>query len=337
MKKEPLFIAFSTQQGGAGKTTLTVLMASYLYYVKGYDVAVVDCDYPQFSIKDMRERDLKSIERNPYLRKLAYEQFKRIGKRAYPIVGSRPGNAIETVRPFVESATPPDFIFFDLTGTVNNLDLIRTVATMDYIFCPIAADRFIMESSLKYASVINDTLITTGKSNIKGIRLLWNMVDKREKTDLYDIYDKVIAGMGLEVLNTSLPDSKRFRKEGSEEGDRPFFRSTLLPPDKALAKGPRPPPLKVAERMATLPQRRPGWRRSRRQRRARMPRKRKRNTWNASSMHRKSPCVRARPPTSARATTSGYSVSCRSSGRTGLRCRSMWTVCWSSTSANTRK
>lgn len=35
MKKEPLFIAFSTQKGGAGKTTLTVLMASYLYYVKG--------------------------------------------------------------------------------------------------------------------------------------------------------------------------------------------------------------------------------------------------------------------------------------------------------------
>ena len=213
MKKEPLFIAFSTQKGGAGKTTLTVLMASYLYYVKGYDVAVVDCDYPQFSIKDMRERDLKNIERNPYLRKLAYDQFKRIGKRAYPIVGSRPDNAIETVKPFIESATPPDFIFFDLTGTVNNLGLIKTVATMDYIFCPIAADRFIMESSL------------------------WNMVDKREKTDLYDIYDKVIAGMGLEVLNTSLPDSKRFRKEGSEEGDRPFFRSTLLPPDKALAKG----------------------------------------------------------------------------------------------------
>jgi cellulose biosynthesis protein BcsQ len=237
MKKEPLFIAFSTQKGGAGKTTLTVLMASYLYYVKGYDVVVVDCDFPQFSIKDMRERDLKNIERNPYLRKLAYDQFKRIGKRAYPIVGSRPDNAIETVKPFIESATPPDFIFFDLTGTVNNLGLIKTVATMDYIFCPIAADRFIMESSLKYASIINDTLITTDKSNIKGIRLLWNMVDKREKTDLYDIYDKVIAGMGLETLKTSLPDSKRFRKEGSEEGDRPFFRSTLLPPDKVLAKG----------------------------------------------------------------------------------------------------
>ena len=29
------FVAFSTQKGGAGKTTLTVLMASYLHYVKG--------------------------------------------------------------------------------------------------------------------------------------------------------------------------------------------------------------------------------------------------------------------------------------------------------------
>ena len=34
MEKETLFIAFSTQKGGAGKTTLTVLVASYLHYVK---------------------------------------------------------------------------------------------------------------------------------------------------------------------------------------------------------------------------------------------------------------------------------------------------------------
>ena len=238
MKKEPLFIAFSTQKGGAGKTTLTVLMASYLYYVKGYDVAVVDCDYPQFSLKDMRERDLKNIERNPHLRRAAYEQFKRLGKRAYPIVGSRPDHAVEAARPFVESETPPDFVFFDLTGTVNNMGLIKTVATMDYIFCPIAADRFIMESSLKYAGILNDTLVTTGKSNIKGIRLLWNMVDRREKTDLYDIYDKVIAGMGLETLNTSLPDSKRFRREPSDDR-KPVFRSTILPPDASMLKGSR--------------------------------------------------------------------------------------------------
>ena len=45
-KDKPLYVAFSTQKGGAGKTTLTVLVASYLHYVKGYDVAVIDCDFP---------------------------------------------------------------------------------------------------------------------------------------------------------------------------------------------------------------------------------------------------------------------------------------------------
>ena len=112
MKKEPTFIAFSTQKGGAGKTTLTVLMASYLYYVRGYDVVVVDCDFPQFSIKDMRERDMQSIESNEYLLRQTHEMMRRTGKPAYPIVESRPDEAVETVKPFLEMDTPPDFIFF---------------------------------------------------------------------------------------------------------------------------------------------------------------------------------------------------------------------------------
>ena len=60
-KDKPLYVAISTQKGGAGKTTLTVLMASYLHYVKGYDVAVIDCDFPQYSIHDMRKRDMDNI------------------------------------------------------------------------------------------------------------------------------------------------------------------------------------------------------------------------------------------------------------------------------------
>ena len=59
MGKKNVCVAFSTQKGGAGKTTLTVLIASYLYYMKGYSIAVVDCDYPQYSIVRMRERDIR--------------------------------------------------------------------------------------------------------------------------------------------------------------------------------------------------------------------------------------------------------------------------------------
>ena len=67
---DPKFVAFSTQKGGAGKTTLTVLAASYLYYVRGLKILVVDCDYPQFSIEEMRERDKDLIECSPIFKKM---------------------------------------------------------------------------------------------------------------------------------------------------------------------------------------------------------------------------------------------------------------------------
>lgn len=234
---EPLLVAFSTQKGGAGKTTLTVLTASYLHYVKGYNVAVVDCDFPQYSIKDMRERDMRSIEQNERCKIAAYEQFKKLKKKAYPILESRPEDAGKAAERLINAGTPLDIIFFDLPGTVYNAGIINTIATMDYIFCPIAADRVVMESSLQFASIVNDHLISSGKSNIKGLYLLWNMVDGREKTDLYHIYEKVAAEMGVSVLKTVLPDSKRFRREASEEGSKALFRSTLFPPDRTLIKG----------------------------------------------------------------------------------------------------
>lgn len=94
MKKESKYVAFSTQKGGAGKTTLTVLVASYLHYVKGYSVAVVDCDYPQYSIVEMRERDLKTVMEDDHYKLMAYRQFTSLGRKAYPVVSITPEDAV---------------------------------------------------------------------------------------------------------------------------------------------------------------------------------------------------------------------------------------------------
>ena len=58
MAKDPIYLAFSTQKGGAGKTTLTVLVASFLHYVKGYNVAVLGCGYPPHLIVEMGRRGM---------------------------------------------------------------------------------------------------------------------------------------------------------------------------------------------------------------------------------------------------------------------------------------
>lgn len=235
MEKKTLNVAFSTQKGGAGKTTLTVLVASYLHYVKGYNVAVVDCDFPQHSIAEMRERDLKMIEDDEYYKLMAYTQFTTLGKKAYVVIESSPENAMEDARDVIDEMNP-DFVFFDLPGTINNPAVIETLANMDYVIAPIAADRLVLESTLQYMITINDALVTTGKAKIKGMYLLWNLVDGREKTELYEVYEDVIEKLGFPLFNTFLPDSKRFRKEQSVS-HKALFRSTLFPTDKTLVRG----------------------------------------------------------------------------------------------------
>lgn len=238
--KEPVFIAFSTQKGGAGKTTLTVLMASYLYYVRGLKVLVVDCDYPQYSIKEMRDRDVEILSINSAFKKNFMEQRERIQRDPYPILITKPEDALDRARAIIETGKEDyDLVLFDLPGTINNPGVAKTVSLMDYIFCPVAADKLILESSLAFAMKVRDEIMTVSGCSVKDMYMLWNLVDAREKTDLYERYEEVFEEQMLQTLKTRLPDAKKYRREGSKDAARAVFRSTLLPPDKNLLKGSR--------------------------------------------------------------------------------------------------
>ena len=238
--KEPVFIAFSTQKGGAGKTTLTVLMASYIYYVRGLKVLVVDCDYPQYSIKEMRDRDVEILRINSAFKKNFMEQRERIQRDPYPILITKPEDALDRARAIIESGKEDyDIVLFGLPGTINNPGVAKTVSLMDYIFCPVAADKLILESSLAFAMKVRDEIMTVSGCSVKDMYMLWNLVDAREKTDLYERYEEVFEEQMLQTLKTRLPDAKKYRREGSKDAARAVFRSTLLPPDKNLLKGSR--------------------------------------------------------------------------------------------------
>lgn len=237
MNKETLFVAFSTQKGGVGKTAVTVLVASYLHYVRGYRVAVMDCDFPQHSIASERKRDESLITGNNHFKRMALEMYGRGGMKAYRVKGSTPQTAIGDAQALMESSPAPfDVIFFDLPGTLNSKGVVATLAAMDYIFTPVSADRFVLESTLQYATMLNENIISVGKGNIRSLHLFWNMVDGRERSPLYEAYGNAIEELGLQIMETSLPNLLRFRKEMSEDRGS-IFRSTLFPADKALLKG----------------------------------------------------------------------------------------------------
>ena len=239
MKQKTLFVAFSTQKGGAGKTTFTVLAASYLHYLKDYNIAVVDCDYPQHSIDKMRKRDAIQIDTDETYKKMAYNQFKQLDKKAFPIINSTPENAIQTANDFLnQDARVFDIVFFDLPGTVNSQGVLQSLSNMDYIFTPISADRLVLESSLAFALSVNELLVTNPQIRLKGLYLFWNKVNGREKTDLYEIYEKSINEFGLPLLKTFIPDTTRYKKELSNSG-KALFRSTLFPADRKMLRGSR--------------------------------------------------------------------------------------------------
>ena len=221
MSKE-IFVAFATQKGGIGK---------------GYNVAVVDCDDPQHSIHGLREHETALIGGSIYFKALACDHFRKIKKNAYPVIKSNAVNALDDAeRMIAAEVVKPDVVFFDMPGTLRSNGVIKTLSQMDYIFTPLSADRFVVESTLKFVTMFRDRLMTTGQAKTKGLHLFWTMVDGRERNDLYGIYEEVIAEMGFPVLSTRLPDSKKFRRDLSEER-KSVFRSTIFPMDTALLKG----------------------------------------------------------------------------------------------------
>jgi cellulose biosynthesis protein BcsQ len=235
-KHKTLFIAFSSQKGGVGKSTFTAIAASILHYRLGYNVAVFDCDFPQYSLIKMRTRDMATVMENDVFKRMAYKQFTTINKKAYPIMKHKAEGLLEAAHDFAESSTVPiDVIFFDLPGTVNTPGILKALAGMHHIFTPITADRLVMESTLVFTQLMTDVIMKKGETSIENISLFWNQVDGRERSPLYDIYNKLISDLGLSLMRSQIMNSMRFRKE-SEADAKTVFRSTILPPDERLMK-----------------------------------------------------------------------------------------------------
>lgn len=234
---DPVYVAFATQKGGVGKSTLTALVASYLYYVEGIEVAAVDCDSTQHTLKVYRDHDLMVTEENPRLKKAAFNFYSAFGKKCYGIELSSPDKAIDVAQKLAEEKQNLSVIFFDITGTVNDPDIVNLIAQMHYIFVPITQETGELTSSISFANSLQNRLVTTGMTSIREVRLVWNKINSREKDTLCTLIDNYVARFGLISLDTVLIKSTKFEKDGKETGTGGVFRSTMLPPDKRLVKG----------------------------------------------------------------------------------------------------
>lgn len=236
MEKRTKFIGFCSSKGGVGKSSMTILAASWLHYVRGLSVAVVDCDFPIRSVRRTREREMKFIDSSPLHQRMMAEQFKATGQKIYPVLPSNPVAAFDDLQAFAQSdGREFDVVIFDLPGTTNTAGVLSTIARLDHVFVPISPDALVMESTLLLVSILMDSVVGRAEHNLKSVSLFWTRVDRREKTIYYDRYDQLIEQFGLKRLHTMIPDRKRFSKEIDRDQPVPY-RSTLFAPERRFAK-----------------------------------------------------------------------------------------------------
>ena len=227
MSKEPLFVAISNQKGGVGKSALTVVLASYFHFEKDLNVAIIDCDSPQHSLVRMRERDKKTVTGSAYYQQLLRQQWERVQKKAYPIVGSTAEKAREAADA-VAASGDYDLVFVDLPGTVESSGVFRTIVNMDYVLTPTIPDLIIMQSTLAFSTTVLDYVRSRKDVPLKDILFFWNRMKKRTNVGIYKSYS--------EVIDSTLPDLCRYEKEITHS-QRAFFRCTLLPPPARQLEG----------------------------------------------------------------------------------------------------
>jgi len=235
----PLFLGFSSQKGGVGKSTLAEITASMLYYEKGIELFVVDCDLSQDSFYKLRQREKAAIEESPSLSEQMKSYFNQLGRKAYRVLKADPKEAIAKTNAYLSSHPNEDFklVVFDFPGHAGTRELLELSLEMDYILSPIEADVQSIVSCLAYAKSISDLGVSIETARVKDIMLLWNKVDRRVKNTLMEHYSAYIKEEGLTLFPGCVYATHRFSHELEQYGFRGAFRSTYLPPHQSLRAG----------------------------------------------------------------------------------------------------
>ena len=235
MENTLVSIAVCNQKGGVGKSTFTVLLASHLHYTLQRNVLVVDCDYPQWSIYNQRSRELEILNLSDYYKLMVARQFKETDRKFWPIVSSTPFDALEKTARQLRSDYHPQIILYDLTGTVNPEGVLQILSSLDALFIPIKADKVVLERSLSFARSLYNGMVCNDLLRLRSLYLFWTMVDRRERTPLYERAEAIIRQLHLPVLKTQIPYRSKFNKELLADGTG-IGRSTLLAPERTFAR-----------------------------------------------------------------------------------------------------
>lgn len=166
-----MVILIGNQKGGAGKSTLTLLLANYLASVRSRKVTVLDMDYQQSLAAKYEKAGI--VDSTPL-----YEIIPSDLKH-YPVLVNVLGQNKE------------ELILVDLPGRMDDDRLIPVIESGELVLCPTNYDEFSVDSTLLFAMV-------TRRINEKvPIVFVPNRIKANVKYETRTEVDKVLTRFGV--------------------------------------------------------------------------------------------------------------------------------------------
>ena len=230
-------LTFFNSKGGTGKTTFTVLMASWLAYKKGCPVVVYDCDYPSYQLVKMRQADKRIIQADPL------SQLARLssGKKPFGVAKAMGRDTFtqDQIRFIVgefrrQKESADGYMLLDFPGRFLPTDPAWHLAKeglLDLVVFPIDTDQ---QSRSDAYSVYK---------KMQGFRregqpslFVWNReapAERRGRRDWYGESTRMFRERGIPVAGTRMRDILIARRDATTFG---FVRNTLCWPQANIDK-----------------------------------------------------------------------------------------------------
>lgn len=214
-------VTFFMSKGGTGKTSFNIMFASYLTYILGRRVLVLDVDFPEYNLYFYRER-----EKDDYLSK-----GKELPENIYPIEqvqnvsDSHMRNVVNNLK---RLAGAVDYVIVDFPGSFTSSDAIcRFIEeeSLDLVVMPVEVDGMVMSSARSMAKVFKET-------GVKCMVFL-NRVDYRQNESRYVHAGEWFDSEGVTFSRNRVKGAAGLTKDMKDNG---FVRSSLCFPMKKIMR-----------------------------------------------------------------------------------------------------
>jgi len=211
-------ISFATQKGGAGKSTLALVLAAPLATEYGLKIAILDCDYQQSIVKTRNQIDAPSMT--------AMLQSDPSAKYPYDVFPL----ALNKIFDFIDNPENDyDLIIIDVPGRADGEDVFNALTSCDAVIVPLVSDQLDRASTAEFMGILASIKQAANKAGLPfdyfGLATR-RIAGRREEKEM----DEYIDGLGLSRFNSFLSNRLAYSRAST-------LHSLLTPGFRAYAGG----------------------------------------------------------------------------------------------------